>query len=265
MNKLKACSLSILASTFILSQPSTASVLTPPPLETQVKEVSGWFTGLFNNFQQVTNNPNIPLITMSNCKVRLSDALPNQDTETIFLEQKSSAFQRTSFYSFNKGNSAVNLDVRPFINPSIVNGLCDKPELERVVTSNNISTAACNLLLLWEPQRYVGNNAPNGCPTSTGGKVVSKVTIFDNGVNSLDQIFNAQGNLLVATPIEYRKVSIPESSIPWGILTIGIGLTVRKIKDKRKKKLFKRKLIKRPINIDRRNLKNIRIQTKFMT
>lgn len=232
MNKLKAYSFTILLSTLIFPQSSKASVLTPPSLETQVKEVSGWFTGLFNNSPQVTSNPRIPLITMSNCKVRLEDALPNNNVETIFLEQKSSAFQRTSFYSFSKGTSAVNLDVRPFANPSIVSGLCDKPESKRVVTSNNISTAACNLLLLWEPQRYVGSNAPNGCPTSAGGKVVSKVTIFDNGVDSLDQIFNAQGNLLVATPIEYRRVNIPESSTTLGILTIGIGIAVKRIKRK---------------------------------
>lgn len=235
MKKLKAYTFTILLSTLIFPQPSKASALTPPSLETQVKEVSGWFTGLFNNLPQVTSNPGIPLITMSNCKVRLEDALPNNDVETIFLEQKSSAFQRTSFYSFSKGSTAVNLDVRPFLNPSIVSDLCNKPEIERVVNTNNISTAACNLLLTYSPQRYIGNNAPEGCPTSTGGKVVSKVTIFENGIDSLDQIFNAQGNLLVATPIEYRRVGIPESSTNWGILAIGVGIAVKNIKDKRKK------------------------------
>jgi CpeT/CpcT family (DUF1001) len=234
MNKLKAYSFIVLTSTLIFPQPSKASVLTPPALETQVKEVSGWFTGLFNNQQQVINNTKIPLVTMSNCKVRLGDALLNNDVETIFLEQKSSAFQRTSFYSFSKGSSLVNLDVRPFVNSSLVSGLCDKPEIERVVNTNNISSASCNILLTYSLQRYIGNNAPNGCPTSTGGKVVSKVTIFENGVDSLDQIFNAQGNLLVATPIEYRRVNIPESSTSWSLLAVGIGIAVKNIKDKRK-------------------------------
>lgn len=229
MSNFKACTLTIILSTLIFPQASKAVILTPTPSKTQVKEVSRWFTGLFDNSQQIASNPTVPFISMSNCEVQVANGSTEPNTKTIFLEQKSPAFQRTRFYSFSQGTDGVNLSIRSFLNANILGGLCNRPESERVVSVNNISTVACNLLLTWEPQRYVGNNQPNGCPTSTGGKVVSNVAILANAVESLDQIFDARGNLLAGTTIQFQRVNIPESSLNLAILAVGIGFTFKAV------------------------------------
>ncbi|GAA6621051.1 chromophore lyase CpcT/CpeT [Scytonema sp. NUACC26] len=236
MNKLKIYSLTFLFSVLIVPQQSRA-VASAPPFSTQVKEVAQWFAGFFDNAQQVANNPTVPLITMSNCSVKLTDGNPSANTQNIYLEQNSTAFERISFYSFSEGNSGVNLSVRSFLNSDTLRGLCNQLEEQRIINTSNIATISCNLELQWEPNRYIGTNAPNGCPTSTGGKVVSNVTFFENGVNSLDQIFNANGNLIVNTPIEFRRINpIPEPSSILGILALGLVGTVTAVSGKVKHK-----------------------------
>lgn len=222
MNKLKAYTLTVIIAALSFPQASRAAGVAPS-VEAQVRQVAQWFTGFFNNTQQVSSNPSVPFVSMSNCKVQVAGVNPANDTENIFLQQDSSAFQRTSFYSFSKGNSGVNLSVSTILNGGNLSGLCSRPESARVIDNSNISTTSCNLQLTWEPTRYVGTDAPGGCPTSTGGKVISNVTIFENGVDALDQIFDAQGNLLVATPIQFRRIdSIPEPSFTIGVLAFGL-------------------------------------------
>lgn len=234
MTNLKVYSLTFLLTVLVF--PSRA-VAFAPPLATQVKEVAQWFTGFFDNAQQVASNPNVPLITMSNCSVQLDDDNLFPNSQNVYLEQQSTVFQRISFYSFSEGNSVVNLSVRSFLDSNILGGLCNQPEQQRIINISNIATTSCDLSLIWEPNRYVGTNAPNGCPTSTGGKVVSNVTFLNNGVNSLDQIFDVNGNLIVNTPIEFRTIaSIPEPSLLLGILAIGIWGNAKALSSKVKHK-----------------------------
>ena len=65
----------------------------------------------------------------------------------------------------------------------------------------------------------------------------TSVTFLNNGVNSLDQIFAANGNLIVNTPIEFRRTtSIPEPSFMLGILALGIWGNVTALSGKVKHK-----------------------------
>jgi len=236
MNKLKAYTLTVLLSTLTFAQESRAATIAPP-LSAQVKQVTQWFTGFFDNAEQVASNSSVPFISMSNCGVQLVGANPVDETQNVYLEQKSVAFERISFYSFSPGNSAVNLSVRSFVNRDILRGLCNKPEQQRIVNISNIVAASCDLLLIWEPSRYTGTNAPNGCPTSSGGKVVSKVAISDSSIDALDQIFTAQGNLIVNTPIEFHRIkSIPEPDSTLGLLALGLWCIGSAVKRKPKQK-----------------------------
>ncbi|MBH8572019.1 chromophore lyase CpcT/CpeT [Nostocaceae cyanobacterium CENA369] len=235
MNLLKVYALTVILSGFTLAQANRATAITVPPLETQVKQVAQWFTGLFDNSQQVASNPSIPLITLSSCSVQLTDANPVIGIQNIYLEQKS--INRFRLYSFSQGNSAVNLSIRAFDSSYPVSGLCNRPESEQVIDSSKVLGTSCNLELFWQSTDYIGNNAPNGCPTSSGGKVVSSVTVSKIEIDSLDKIFTANGNLLFATPIEFRRVySIPEPSLTLGLLAIGIWGTSKVISVKMKNK-----------------------------
>ncbi|MFH7030159.1 MAG: hypothetical protein ACHBN1_33555 [Heteroscytonema crispum UTEX LB 1556] len=67
--------------------------------------------------------------------------------------------------------------------------------------------------------------------------MVSDLAFWDSGIDSLDRIFDAAGNLIVNTPIEFRRIkSIPESSFSLGLLAIGIGLIGSTLKRKPKQK-----------------------------
>lgn len=239
MNKLKVCTLTVLFSTLAFAQESHAATIVP---STQVKQAAQWFTGFFDNAQQVANKPSVPFITTSNCKVELADANPVDETENIYLEQRSSAFNRIRFYSFSEANSSVKLSIRSFVNPNILSGICNNPQPERIINNSNILETSCDLLLTLQNNRYIANNAPNGCPSSSGGKVVSSLTLGNGVIDSLDQIFDATGNLIVSTPIEFRsRKSIPESSNTLGLLALGMSLTFsrnQRHKSTSKKKAF---------------------------
>ncbi|RCJ23893.1 hypothetical protein A6S26_20030 [Nostoc sp. ATCC 43529] len=91
--------------------------------------------------------------------------------------------------------------------------------------------------IFWDAGDYRGNNSPNGCPTSSGGKVISSVTVSENNIYSLDQIFGLNDNLLFASPIEFDRVkSIPEPSLTLGILALSIWGTSKILLDKHKQK-----------------------------
>lgn len=241
MHLLKVSILTVLVTTFSFVQQSRADTIAPP-IKTQVNEVAQWFTGFFDNAQQVTNSPSVPLITISNCSVQLDDTNPLADTQNVYLEQESPGFERLRLYSFSEENLVVNLSISSFLNENTVRGLCNHSQSTRTVSINNVEKNTCNLQLFWEPNSYIGNNAPNGCITSDGFKVVSDVTIEQSSIDSLDKIFDAKGNLLVATPIEFRRVeSVPEPSVTFGLLALGIWSTKNAISDNLKDKFKKNK------------------------
>jgi len=223
MNKFKVYALTFILSGFTFTNSNRAAASIVPAIEIQVSEVTRWFTGNFDNSLQVANNPDVPLIDLSTCGVQLAGGNQATNIQNIYLQQQSNAFERNSFYSFSEGNDIVNLGVRSVINPKVLSGICNRPESERIVNFNNLVPVSCDLEITYEPNFYAGNNAPDGCPTSSGGKVVSNVTIRQNSIDALDQIFDAQDNLLVNTPIKYRRTaSIPEPTFIFGLLAIGL-------------------------------------------
>ncbi len=203
-----------------------------PSPEIQVNQVADFFTGIFDNNNQVSTTPNIPYLTMTNCSVNLVGSGNITSTRPIYLEQRIGGFEQTNsllrsrFYSFNQGNNVVDLSVYSFVNQNSVLGLCNQPEYQREIEVQNIIDNSCDLALQWQSDNfYTGNNSPLGCPTRSGGKVISQVEISPNLVFSLDQIFAPNGTFLFGTPIEFEKInttSVPESNFTFGLLFLGI-------------------------------------------
>ncbi|MBV6624355.1 MAG: CpeT/CpcT protein [Rivularia sp. (in: Bacteria)] len=237
MNKLKVYALTFILSGFTFANSNRATASIAPSIETQVNEVTQWFTGNFDNSVQVANNPRVPLIDLSTCSVELAGGNQDMNTQNIFLKQQSDVFERNSFYSFSEGNNIVNLGVRSVINPEVLSGICNRPKSERIVNFSNLVPVSCDLEITYEPNFYTGNNAPDGCATSSGGKVVSQVTIRENSIDALDQIFNAQGDLIVNTPIKYRRIaSVPEPQMIFGFLAISLWSAKKVLSLKQSKK-----------------------------
>ncbi|MGH2415908.1 MAG: CpcT/CpeT family chromophore lyase [Microcystaceae cyanobacterium] len=106
-----------------------------PPLSRQVQQVAQWFSGFFNNAEQVTENPSVPFVSISNCPVQvLGETPPAQNLQSIYLEQATGGFPfRVRYYAFTQGQQAVNLSVYAFNNPSSLIGLCARPQSQRTL------------------------------------------------------------------------------------------------------------------------------------
>ncbi len=208
VKKFQVCTLPfLLGSTFALTQVSRANSNTPP-LPIQVKQVTRWFVGEFDNTKQVADEPDVSLIKMSNCTVKLTEQDETGQSLNVYLQQETNGVPfRVRFYSFSKSETGVKLSIRRFINEETVLGMCTRPKSARIVNIANVATQTCEVEVNWQPGLYSGNNEPEGCPTSTsGGKVVSEVTIRARGTDSLDRIFDGQGNQIFGTEIKFRRI-----------------------------------------------------------
>ncbi len=234
-NLLTISTLSFLFINVIFAQKSqSATITSAPPISFQVNQVSQWFTGLFDNTKQVASNPIVPPITMSNCQVKLVGDELMENTETVYLEQRTGGFPfRVRLYSFFSNNdSQITISINRFLDETSLLGLCDRPQSQQVINATNIDDFSCEVNLSLFQNSYVGNNSPTGCPTTfPGGKVVSDVSIKPNFIESLDRIFDGNGNLLFGTPIAFKRLeTVPEPSILLGLFAfsgLGIGI-VRK-------------------------------------
>lgn len=224
INPLKIYTLSAIFFSVTFTQKGYAATIAPP-ISFQVNQVVEWLTGLFDHTKQVVNNPTVPPITMSNCGVELVGSNLMENTETVYLEQKTAGFPfRVRLYSFfSNQDSQVTLNVTRFLDESLLLGLCDRPESEQFINATNLDDFNCEVNLSWLPNSYLGTNEPEGCPTTfPGGKVVSGIVIKPNQIDSLDRIFDGNGNLLFGTPITFHRVEkVPEPSILFGLFALG--------------------------------------------
>ncbi|MBO3461807.1 CpcT/CpeT family chromophore lyase [Aetokthonos hydrillicola Thurmond2011] len=109
-----------------------------------MKQVVQWFTGSFDNSQQVAKNSAVPLVSLSDCRVKLTGVDSSDDVQNLYLQETSPGFERDRLYSFSQGNSAVTLGVRSFGNAGILSGICNRPESERVISYQNVVPISCN-------------------------------------------------------------------------------------------------------------------------
>jgi hypothetical protein len=177
----------------------------------RVNEVSRWFTGNFDNSDQVSRNPSIPLVPLSTCSVQLLGGSAPMGTQNLYLAQPT--LNRFRLYSFEPDSDSINLGIRSFINIGSASGICNRPQIDRVVTSDSLAAAACNLELTQDNYSYIGNNAPIGCPTRTGGRVVSNIVFQSDSSISLDLIYDSSNRLIFGTQIEFQRITeVPEPS-----------------------------------------------------
>jgi hypothetical protein len=213
---------------------SRAASLTGLTLLEQVQEAAKWFTGLFDNAEQVSEDPTVPLITMSNCAVELVGGNFSNNAESIYLEQNfinSAQPPRIRYYEFSEGSTGVLLGIRAFTNSQGLAGLCKQPAQQRRLNFDDIASESCEieLFLATNPRRYTGTNAPLGCPAASNPalRVISSLTIEPNQVNSLDVGFIG-GVQIFGTPITFHRV--PEPDLLLGLMAVGLlGLSRSKI------------------------------------
>jgi hypothetical protein len=203
-----------------LNTPAAAVTLSSPE---QVQQAVNWFTGLFNNSDQVASDPSIPFLTMENCAVSASGGLAT--SQYVHLEQNfgdTGALLRSSAYEFSPGDTGVDLSVFSYLNRAAALGTCDQamPTLD----FDNLALPSCDVMLAYRHDEFFGTNAPGGCPTSfpvPGSIVVSTVTITADMVNSLDTFILPTGGS-IGTPIAFSQVTTPEPTMMMGLVAVGL-------------------------------------------
>ncbi len=206
MKAIQVSSLTTLLITVTLAQSGQAAALSPVE---QVTTVVNWFTGLFDNNAQVVSNPTIPALTMKNCAIAAGGS-SEPASQYVHLEQyiNGSNLLRTAAYEFSPAAAGVAIRVYGYLDDPQAVGTCD--EVTPVLDFSNLEFPSCDLSLVYEPKKFVGTNAPVGCPTSfpvPGSTVVSTVTIQANSTDSFDQFFTPFGTSF-GTPIEFRRVAL---------------------------------------------------------
>ena len=203
-----------------VAQPAQAAALSPTQ---QVQQVVKWFTGFFTNSAQAAQNPDIPFLTMENCSISAVE-VRNSAAQYVHLEQyiNGVSLLRTAAYEFSPAETGINLSVFPYLDSTSALGSCDR---STPLDLGTLVSASCDLSLAYEPKKFVGTNAPVGCPTNfpvPGSTVVSTVTITANATDSLDQFLTPSGASF-GDLIAFRRVaSVPEPMTP--SVLIGIGL-----------------------------------------
>ncbi len=206
----------------VLSNQAQAATLTS---RERVHLVVDWFTGLFNNSQQVVREPDIPFLRMENCAASPLGNGSNIDAQYVHLEQyiNGDNLLRSSGYEFSPTAEAVSLKVYSYSDRDAAIGTCN--QVNPTINLGNLAVPSCDLTLFYKPRRFFGTNSPIGCPSSfpiPGSTVVSTVSIMGNGVDSLDQFF-APGIPSFGSEIEFRRVATTNEPIS-AIALISLGM-----------------------------------------
>jgi len=195
-----------------------------------VAQVVDWFTGFFDNADQVQASPEIPFLTMENCSVSALDG--DGVTQYVHLEQffgGGGPLLRSRAYAFSAVGSAVDLSVFSYQDPLAALGSCDQamPSLD----VSDLVSPSCDLTLVRREADFFGTNEPEGCPSDfpfPGSTVVSTVTITADTVDSLDTFLFPGG--AIGTPIAFRRVSTPEPGLVVGLLVLSTTAVWRRRK-----------------------------------
>ncbi len=88
-----------------------------------------WFTGLFDNTEQVSREPDIPFLTMENCVASPFGGIVSYDSQYVHLEQYigGASLLRTSGYEFSPITSGVSLKVYSYLERDAAVGTCNDP------------------------------------------------------------------------------------------------------------------------------------------
>ena len=219
---LQTTALTILVNLAVLSQPGQASTLTPTE---RVNTVVKWFTGFFDNSAQVANDPSVPYLTMDNCKIS-AGGFGSPAAQYAHLEQYigGSSLLRTAAYEFSPSASGVNLSVYGYLDDPAALGACN--QASPLLDFSNLEFPSCDISLAYEPSKFFGSNAPEGCSTNfpePNSRVTSTVTIQADSTVSFDKFYPFSGGSF-GQPIRFQRVVATPEPFSFAAL-LGVSLT----------------------------------------
>lgn len=215
---------SIFTSLFISVTLSTQVQAANLTARERVNLVVDWFTGFFDNSEQVARDLDIPFLTMENCATAPTSNIPATSSQYVYLEQyiNGNSLLRSRGYEFSPTAEAVDLKVYRYSDQNAALGTCQ--EASPNIDLSTLVSPSCDVSLTYEPKRFFGTNAPIGCPASVPNlDIVSMIEITPDEINSLDQ-FISFGVTIAGTTIEFRRVATTNEPLG-AIALIGLGIT----------------------------------------
>lgn len=166
--------------------------------DAQVREVASYLVGTMDTSARAAIDRDAADVRMTTCPIRVAD------TNTIFLYQEQALSlnldrpYRQRFLEI--APSADNLGVESMTykpaNPEAWIGLCDRPEVDRIVSVPDFGEKICTITLQKDEEGYWGSTPEEGCPTDYRGavRVTNQVRLTETTMETWDRGFDAQGN-----------------------------------------------------------------------
>ncbi|MBW4550184.1 MAG: chromophore lyase CpcT/CpeT [Aphanocapsa sp. GSE-SYN-MK-11-07L] len=170
-------------------------------LDQQTEEVATLLEGIMDTSAQAIANPKAPNVRMTTCRVRVTDANPK--SEAIFLYQEQALAEdlakpyRQRFLKILSDRSIQSIQSLSFkpAEPAAWNGFCNQPNSARILTSKDLGSPVCSVILKRSTQGYVGSTPVEGCPANFKGavRITNQIELNRSGMKTWDRGFNAQG------------------------------------------------------------------------
>ncbi len=189
-------------------------------IEQQVKEVVSHLVGVMDTSAQARANPDSPDVRITTCTVKLETVDAGLYPPTsVFLYQEQALSKRLNspyrqrFLRIAVSENGQSVESRGFKpqNPKTLIGLCNQPDGERVIPSNDLGKVVCSVFLKPVGENYIGQTPDDGCPTNYRGavKITNTIILHKEGMDTLDRAFDAAGNFLWGAkdlPYQFRWV-----------------------------------------------------------
>jgi hypothetical protein len=184
----------------------------------QAKDVASRLEGVMDTSAQARANPEVANVTMTACRVALSDNSPSTN-KSIFLYQEQALSKELNkpygqrfleISSVNNGRTVRSLSYKP-VNLEAAINLCNKPASERMVKLNDIGKPFCTVFLTRSGENYIGINPSQGCPANVRGavKMTNTIVLGNTSMKTWDRGFDAKGKQVwgnESNAYEFRKI-----------------------------------------------------------
>lgn len=185
--------------------PATSDVPTTPDEERVFRAL----LGRFDSRAQALRDPRYLAIQLLTCEV----AVPDLGPRVMYVEQARAdalnAPYRQRLYVVEPEAGGVRSRVFEFHTPATVVGLCADPSRADVRPEDVVEREGCAVHLRADGTRFTGGTRGEGCESTLMGAryATSEVELRDDGLDSWDRGFNAQGmQVWGATAGAYRFV-----------------------------------------------------------
>lgn len=191
-----------------------AQVLT---LALHAEEITARLESVMDTSTQAAASEGAPAVRMTTCSIVLDGDIPDGYPTARFLYQEQALIEqldqpyRQRFLAIapdSISNSVQSITLRP-PHPEQWIGLCDRPDTDRIVHTEELGETTCRVFLRPFTSGYIGKTPIGGCPATVRGAVTitNTVILHDDGMDTWDRGFDTDGNQVwgaTTTPYQYR-------------------------------------------------------------